>query len=342
LLSQSLRHTISHSSQARYNLCVHTVLITRSIPASALELLGRELPGATLVLHEDDCVMARSELLERGRVADALICTLADTIDASILAALSRLRVIANYAVGTNNIALDAAKERGIAVTNTPIVLTDATAETAIGLMLSCARRFIEGDALTRQGQFTGWAPMFHLGHGLYGKTVGIIGAGRIGARVAATLARGFGCRILYHTRSQKPEFERETGAQWRALDELLLQSDFISLHCPLTPLTKHMINSRALALMKPTAYLINTARGPVVDELALIAALRAGTIAGAGLDVYENEPELAAGLADLKNVVLLPHIGSATHETRDQMGLMCAQAVIDVLNGREPKNRVV
>jgi glyoxylate reductase len=159
---------------------------------------------------------------------------------------------------------------------------------------------------------------------------------------VASTLARGFNCRVLYFNRAQKPEFERETGAQWRTLDELLQQSDFISLHCPLTPLTKHMINSRAFSLMKPTAFLINTARGPVVDEHALIAALKAGTIAGAGLDVYENEPQLAAGLADLKNVVLLPHIGSATHETREQMGLMCAQAVIDVLQGREPKNRVV
>ncbi|CAG0964043.1 glyoxylate reductase [Planctomycetaceae bacterium] len=321
---------------------MHKILITRSIPAPALELLRRELPGVTLELHEADSVMTRDELLAHGRDTDALICTLADTIDASILAAFSRLRVIANYAVGTNNIALDAANQRGIAVTNTPIVLTDATAETAIGLMLACARRFIEGDVLTRQGRFTGWAPLFHLGHGLYGKTVGIFGAGRIGARVARTMARGFDCPILYHNRKANPEFERETGARLCPLDELLRQSDFVSLHCPLTPQTKHLIDSRALSLMKPTAYLINTARGQVVDEHALIAALKAGTIAGAGLDVYENEPALAPGLAELDNVVLLPHIGSATVETRQTMGLMCAQSVIDVLHGREPKNRVV
>lgn len=321
---------------------MHTILITRAIPASALELLERELPGSALVLHEAERVMLRGELLERGRDADAVICTLADTIDASILDALPKLRVIANYAVGTNNIALDIAKERGIAVTNTPIILTDATAETALGLMLACARRFIEGDALTRQGQFTGWAPLFHLGQGLYGKTAGIVGAGRIGARVAATLARGFDCKILYCNRQRRPELEREVGAQWKTLDELLRESDFVSVHCPLTPQTRHLIDSRALALMKPTACLVNTARGPVVDEIALVAALKAGTIAGAGLDVYENEPALAPGLAELKNVVLLPHIGSATHETRETMGLMCARAVIDVLQGREPKNRVV
>ncbi len=332
----------SHCTGPRYNPGVHTILITRSIPAAALELLRRELPGTLLVLHEAERAMTRGELLERGRNIDALICTLADNIDASALSALLRLRVIANYAVGTNNIDLDAARQRGITVTNTPIVLTDATAETAVGLMLACARRFIEGDVLTRQGRFTGWAPLFHLGHGVYGKTVGIVGAGRIGARVARTMARGFDCRILYHNRNANPEFERETGARLCPLDELLRQSDFVSLHCPLTPRTKHLIGSRALSLMKPTAYLINTARGPVVDEQALIAALKAGTIAGAGLDVYEHEPALAPGLAELKNVVLLPHIGSATVETRETMGLMCSQAVIDVLHGREPKNRVV
>jgi glyoxylate reductase len=321
---------------------VHAILITRPIPAAALELLKRELPGVKLLLHEADNVLPHDDLVAYGKSADAIICTLADRLDSWAIAAMPNLRIIANYAVGTNNIALDAAHERKVVVTNTPDVLTEATAEIAIGLMLACARRFIEGDVLTRQGQFTGWAPLFHLGHGLFGKTVGIIGAGRIGARVAATLARGFNCRVLYYNRAQKPEFERETGAIWRTLDELLHESDFVSLHCPLTSLTKHMINSRALDLMKRSAYLINTARGPVVDEHALVAALNAGTIAGAGLDVYENEPEVTPSLKELKNVVLLPHIGSATVETREAMGIMCAQAVIDVLQGREPKNRVV
>lgn len=321
---------------------MHTILITRPIPASALELLSRALPDARLIGHEAEGVMPRQALLERGRNAEAIICTLADRLDAAALEAMPRLRVVANYAVGVNNIDLDAARARRIAVTNTPGVLTDATAEIALSLMLACARRVVEGDVLTRQGKFSGWAPLFHLGRGLCGKTVGIVGAGRIGRRVAQMLARGFDCRVVYHNRSRDEAFERDVGAQWRTLDELLRQSDFVSLHCPLTPQTRRLIDRRALGLMKPTACLINTARGEIVDEAALVEALKSGALAGAGLDVYENEPALAPGLAELKNVVLLPHIGSATVETREQMGLMCAQAVIDVLGGREPKNRVV
>lgn len=321
---------------------MHEILITRSIPTGALALLQGALPNTPIFVNPEDRTLAPQELAGRGAGVRALICTLADAIDAATLDAMPRLRVIANYAVGVNNIDLEAAKARGIVVANTPGVLTEATAEIAVGLMLACARRMVEGDILVRQGTFTGWAPLFHLGQGVYGTTVGIVGAGRIGTQVARTMALGFGCRILYAGRLRHEALESECGAKKAAIEELLRESDFVSLHCPLTPQTRRLIDARALALMKPTAILINTARGPVVDEAALVQALRERRIAGAGLDVFEHEPSLADGLAELKNVVVLPHIGSATHKTRQTMGLMCAQAVVDVLQGREPRHRVV
>jgi glyoxylate reductase len=200
----------------------------------------------------------------------------------------------------------------------------------------------VEGDALTRAGAFKGWAPLLHRGYGVYGKTVGIVGAGRIGQRVAQTMRHGFECRILYQSRSDHPDWHQELDAERVELASLLEQSDTVSLHCPLTPETRHLIDAPALQRMKPTAVLVNTARGPIVDEAALVQALREQRIAAAGFDVYEDEPRLAPGLAELGNVVLLPHIGSATHETRDEMGRMCAQAVIAALSGNEPKHRVV
>lgn len=318
------------------------IYITRAVPHATLELLRRELPGARIAVNPHDRNLTRAEIMDFARGCDALICTLADPIDEALLRALAPgLRVVAQYAVGVNNIALDAARELGIAVCNTPDVLTDATAEVAVGLMLACARRLIEGDTLTRQGQFAGWAPLFHLGHGVYGKTVGVIGAGRIGKRVAHTMRQGFGCAIAYHARGRRPDWEAALQARFMPLDELLAVSDFVTLHCPLTPETRHLLDARRLALMKPTAVLVNTARGPVIDEKALVEALRARRIAGAGLDVYEREPELEPGLSELPNVVLQPHIGSATHETRDEMGRMCARAVVAVLTGQEPRHRV-
>jgi len=307
------------------------VIVTRPIPESAVAILRDH--GCALALNEEDRPLTRDELREQLGTAEGLLCTLQDPIDAALLNQIgaSPLRVIANFAVGIDNIDLDAARERGIVVTNTPDVLTDATAEVAVGLILACARRFLEGDRITREGRFEGWAPLFHLGQSVYGRTVGIIGAGRIGRRVGETMKLGFGCRVLYHSLSAPTD-----------LDQLLAESDFVSLHCPLTEKTHHLLDPRRIALMKPTAMLINTARGPVVDEAALVEALRDGTIAGAGLDVYENEPVLAPGLENLPNVVLLPHIGSATYATREAMGRIAAQSIVDVLAGKEPAHRVV
>lgn len=319
------------------------IYLTRAVPEVAIDLLANALPDARIEVNPHDRNLNRAELIEAAAGCDALVCTLADPIDATLIEDLGpQLKVIATYAVGYNNIDLQAAKNRGIAVCNTPGVLTDATAEIAVGLLLACARRMTEGDNLTRQGLFTGWAPLLHRGHGVYGKTVGIVGAGRIGKRVAATMKHGFGCRILYHSREDHVDWENELDAEKVELGELLSRSDFVSLHCPLTPDTRHLLDADMLKLMKPTAVLVNTARGPVVDEQALVQALREKRIAAAGLDVYENEPALAPGLSELENAVLLPHIGSATMETRDEMGRMCARAVIAVLTGQEPAHRVV
>ncbi|MCA8911523.1 MAG: D-glycerate dehydrogenase [Planctomycetes bacterium] len=319
------------------------IYITRAVPDAATNLLAGALPDARIEVNPEDRNLNREELIQAAAGCDALICTLADPVDASFIEDLGpRLKVIATYAVGYNNIDLEAARNRNIPVCNTPDVLTDATAEIAVGLILACARRFIEGDRLTRQGGFTGWAPLLHRGHGVYGKTVGIVGAGRIGKHVAATLKHGFDCEILYHSRADHVDWENDLGAKLVELGELLERSDFVSLHCPLTPDTRHLIDADMLKRMKPTAILVNTARGPVVDEAALVAALTNKRIAGAGFDVYENEPALTPGLGELDNTVLLPHIGSATFETRDEMGRMCARAVIAVLTGKEPENRVV
>lgn len=318
------------------------VYITRVVPELTMAMLAEHLPAARVEVNPHDRNLNRAELIQHAAGCDALICTLADDVDATLIEDLGpRLKVIATYAVGYNNIDLKAARNRGIAVCNTPGVLTEATAEIAVGLILACARRFIEGDKLTREGLFTGWAPLLHRGHGVYGKKVGIIGAGRIGKRVAQTMKQGFDCEILYHSRTDHVDWENELGAKYVELGELLGQSDFVSIHCPLTETTRHMLDAPMLARMKPTAFLINTARGPVVDENALVQALRDRRIAGAGFDVFENEPALAPGLSELENVILLPHIGSATIETRDKMGQMCAEAVIAVLTGKEPRHRV-
>lgn len=318
------------------------VFVTRAVPEVALQTLRDNLPGLQLQVNPHDRNLTEAELARDALGCDALLCTLADPITAALLEHLSpTLKVVSTYAVGVNNIDLAAAAKLGIPVCNTPGVLTDATAEIAVGLLLACARRMAEGDALTRQGGFAGWSPMFMRGHGVYGKTVGIVGAGRIGKRVAETMHFGFGCRILYQSRSRHQDWEHELHAEPRSIDELLAESDFISLHCPLTAETRHLLNARRLGLLKPSAVLVNTARGPVIDEAALVAALRDGRCYGAGLDVYEAEPALAPGLAELPNTVLLPHLGSATMETRDEMGRLAAGAIVSVLTGQEPAHRV-
>jgi glyoxylate reductase len=279
-------------------------------------------------LEVGDALAQRFELVESPAGADGILSLLVTTVDGAYLdAAGPRLRVVANYAVGVNNVDLDAARSRGVVVANTPDVLTRTTAELAVTLMLSLLRRVTEGDRLLRRRGPWEFGLEFMLGESLDGKTVGIVGPGRIG-RETARLVEAFGATTILAGRG--------------GLDELLAAADVVSLHCPLTPETRHLIDADALARMRPTAVLVNTARGPIVDEAALVEALRAGTLAGAALDVYEFEPEVAAGLLELENVVLSPHLGSATRATRVAMGLLAVSALEAVLlDGRRPANAV-
>ena len=318
------------------------VFVTRAIPDASLARLAAALPHARIETHAEDRHLEPAELLRRARGAEALLCTLADPIDAALLEALAPpLRIVSTFAVGYENIDLEAARRLGVRVTHTPGVLTEATAEITVALLLACARRVAEGDRLLRAGGFRGWSPLGMRGHAVYGKSVGIVGAGRIGWRVACTMRRGFECEILVHSRSARPDWERELGARFLPLADLLARSDFVSLHCPATPETHHLIDAQALARMKPTACLVNTSRGSVVDEAALVIALRERRIAAAGLDVYEREPQLAPGLARCENAVLLPHQGSATYEAREAMGRLAVDAIAAVLSGREPEHAI-
>ena len=292
-------------------------------------------------VNPHDRVATRRELREGVEWCDCLLCLLTDRIDAEVMEWNPRLRIIANCAVGYDNIDIEAATARGIPVTNTPGVLTETTADLTWTLLMACARRLVEADGFMRRGRFRGWGPLMFLGHDIYGKTLGIVGFGRIGYAVARR-ARGFDMRILYHDLQRADErLEKSVGAEFVALDKLLQLSDFVSLHPYLSAESVHLIGERELRLMKPTAYLINTSRGAVVDETALVRALQEGWIAGAGLDVYENEPKMAPGLAMCRNAVLLPHIGSATVETRTAMGILAASNIIDLLEGRTPRSIV-
>lgn len=313
------------------------VFITQAIPEPALGLIVG-------VAGRVDANSGAGPLpIEELRAAvvgcDAVLCLLTDRIDATVLDAARGCRIFANMAVGYNNIDVEAATSRGILVTNTPDVLTEATADLAWALILAVARRVAEGDAEMRAGRFTGWGPLYMLGGDVTGATLGLVGPGRI-ARAVAARAVGFNMAVLYHGRRASPELEA-LGARRVGLEELLAGSDFVSLHVPLTDETRHLIDAAALAKMKSSAYLINTARGPVVDEVALVAALKSGRIAGAGLDVYEEEPRMAAGLAECPNTVLLPHLGSATRATRSAMARIAAENVIAVLRGSRPPNLV-
>lgn len=277
--------------------------------------------------------------MEHIRDIDGMISTISDRIDKSLLNAATHLKIIANYGVGYNHIDVDTATERGILVTNTPDVLTDATAELAFALLLTTARRIVEGDHRMRSGQYRYWSPLDFLGTEVSGKTLGIVGFGRIGQAMAKR-AKAFDMRLLCATRSPiDPSIAGQYGITRVELEFLLAQSDFISLHVPLTPETVHRIGPDEFARMKPSAILINTSRGPVVDETALVEALKNRRIAAAGLDVYENEPMMAPGLADLDQVVLLPHIGSATTETRTRMAQMAVTNLLEGLGGRIPPN---
>jgi glyoxylate reductase len=312
------------------------VLVTARMPAEVLSLIGQEHQVES---YDADPPMDRQQLLQSIADKDGLLCTITDRIDTEVLASAPALKVIANYGVGFEHLDIAGATLRGIPVTNTPGVLTEATAELAWALILATARRVVAGDKRVREGQFQYWAPLLFLGQEVSGKTLGIIGMGRIGKAVARRAA-GFSMRVIYHSRTRlEPREEQELRASFAPLETLLREADFVTLHVPLTPQTRHLIGSRELELMKLSAYLINTARGPVVDEAALVAALGRGRIRGAGLDVYEGEPELSPGLADLENVVLLPHLGSATLETRTRMALMATQNLLAGLRGDLPPN---
>lgn len=317
---------------------MYNVYVTRKLPGRGLEQLRS---ACAVTVFPEDRNMTKDELLEVIPQQDAVITMLDNPVDAEVIAAGVNLKAIANYAVGFNNIDVAAATARGIAVINTPDVLTNATADFAWALLLAAARRVVEGDALVRRGEFKGWAPELLIGVEIYGKTLGIIGAGRIGQAMARR-ALGFGMRVLYHNRKRLPEaVEKELNLTYASLGDLLKEADFISLHCPLTPDTRHLIGAAELDLMKPTAVLVNTARGPVIDEAALVRALREQRIFGAGLDVFEEEPALHPGLAELPNVVLAPHIGSAARETRLRMVDMVVSDVLAVLQGQRPRNLV-
>ena len=315
-----------------------TVLVSRLFPEPVMVEMARRF---TLLGRPQDCPVTREALLEQVPYADALAVTLADRVDAALLAHAPRLKVVAVYAVGYNNVDVAAATARGIVVTNTPDVLTETTADLTWGLILAVARRIPTGERLVREGRWKGWAPTQLLGADVHGKTLGVVGMGRIGQAVARR-AGGFGMPVLYHSRHPlSSEAEAALNVSRVPLPQLLQAADIVSIHAPLTEKTRHLIGKAELARMQRTAYLINTSRGPVVDEAALAAALAEGRLAGAGLDVYEDEPHVHPRLLGLFNVVLLPHLGSATYETRVKMGMMVVENITAVLAGKEAPNRV-
>jgi glyoxylate reductase len=290
-------------------------------------------------MSQVDRPMERAKLLSSVKNKEGLLCTITDKIDDELLQQAPSLEMIANYGVGFDNIELPAATKRRIPVSNTPGVVPDATADLAFALILGVARRLVEGDKRTRSGQFRYWAPLLFLGREVSGKILGIVGMGQIGKAVARR-AKGFDMHVIYHSRTRlNPSDEHELGVEYVGFGELLNRSDFVSIHVPLTGKTRHLISARELALMKPTAYLVNTSRGPIVDERALLGALKEGRIAGAGLDVYENEPDLTPGLNDLSNVIVHPHVGSATLETRTKMAILAATNLLVGLRGEAPPN---
>jgi glyoxylate reductase len=312
------------------------VFVSRAIPPSGLKLL-EETPELEVSYNPLDEGLSKAKLIERTAPVDGLLCLLTDTIDAEVFEKCPNLKVVSNMAVGYNNIDVAEATRRGIVVSNTPGVLTEATADFTWALLLATARRIGEGERLVRSHNWHGWGPLQLLGGEFKGKTLGLIGLGRIGQAVARR-ASGFDMNIIYHNRTPlDKKVENDLKARPVGLDELIETSDFVSLHAPYTDQTHHLINAERLARMKPTAYLINTARGPLVDEAALVAALQAGQIAGAGLDVYEKEPELYPGLAELDNVVLAPHLGSATHDARGEMARLAAANLVMALRRERP-----
>ena len=317
--------------------------------------------GYTVALNPEDRVLAKAELIAflKADRYDAVLCLLTDRIDAEVLdaAKTSGVKIFANYAVGFDNVDVKAAGERGIAVTNTPEVLTETVAEHTFVLLLAIAHRIAESDRFSRAGKYRGWEPELLLGADVSHKTLGVVGLGRIGSRVAHHAVRGFDMRVIYYDVKRNEQFEKEFAAPrggeprpdgrgavvaYRSnVDDVFREADFISLHVPLLPATHHLVNADRLKLMKPSAYLINTSRGSIVDEAALRDALKAGIIKGAAIDVWEHEPELTPGLVELENIIITPHTASATEETRQRMGEVAAKNIIEALQGRTPPSLV-
>ncbi len=314
------------------------VLVTRRIPQEGLNILEE---SCQVEVSDYDGVMPREILLQKVKGVDGILCLLNDDIDWEVMeAAGQNLRVISNYAVGYDNIDIEEATKRKIMVTNTPGVLTEATADLAWALLMAVARRVVEGDRFVREGKFRGWEPLLLLGDDVYGATLGIIGLGRIGQAMARR-ARGFDMRIIYFDYHQVKDIEKELGVTYHPFPELLAQSDFVSLHVPLTRETYHLIGEKELKMMKKESYLINTSRGPVIDEKALVRALREGWIRGAALDVFEQEPQIEPELLELDEVVLTPHLGSASHATRTKMAVLAARNLVLALQGETPPHLV-
>ena len=315
-----------------------SILISRILPEEAV---ARARSRAVVDLHEADKPLGRTELIARLKGRQGLVCLITDAIDAPLLAACPDLKVVANVAVGFNNIDVVEATRRGVVITNTPDVLTETTADFAWTLLMATARRVVEADRYVREGKFTQWEFMLLLGGDIHGKTLGIIGFGRIG-RAMARRARGFDMRVLYQDAvAADPATERELRATRTDTATLLRESDFVTLHTPLLPETQHLINAESLKTMKKTAYLVNASRGPVVDEAALAQALKEGWIAGAGIDVFEREPEVHPALMGLPNAVLAPHIASASSDTRLKMANLAVDNCLAVLEGNTPPTPV-
>ncbi|HVO17082.1 MAG TPA: D-glycerate dehydrogenase [Alphaproteobacteria bacterium] len=317
------------------------VVVTRKLP-DAIETRMMELFDTRL--NRDDQPMSQAKLIEAVKTADVLVPTVTDRIDKTVLAQVGpRLKLIASFGTGVDHIDLATARQRGITVTNTPGVLTEDTADMTMALMLAVPRRLAEGERLLRSGNWTGWSPTSMLGHRIWGKRLGIIGMGRIGQAVARR-ARGFGLSIHYHNRRRvSPEVEQKLEATyWESLDQMLAHMDIVSVNCPHTPATYHLLSARRLALLRPQAYIVNTSRGEVIDENALTRMLRAKELAGAGLDVFEHEPAVNPKLVELDNVVLLPHMGSATIEGRVDMGEKVIINIKTFADGHKPPDRVL
>jgi glyoxylate reductase len=314
------------------------VFVTRPVFEETIEYLKKD---TEVTSNPEDRVLSKQELVNHLKGANAVLSLLTDAIDREVLESAPQLKVVANFAVGFNNIDIDAATKLGVVVTNTPGVLTETTADFAWALLMAVARRIVEADKFTRAGKFKVWGPRMFLGYDVYGRTLGIVGLGRIGQAVARRAA-GFGMRTVFYDSMPVPDaVVRELGVQAVSFKELCRTSDFISLHVPLLPETKHLFNDETFGLTRPGCILVNTSRGPVVDEKALVRALRAGKIAGAGLDVYENEPALEPELLNMDNVVLAPHIASASHETRLKMCMMAADNLLAALKDQRPPNLV-